>query len=153
MTIIEFSDFRCPFCGRVQPVVQAVLKSYGSDVRLVFRDFPLSLDVDGTMAAIAGHCADEQGSFWRLHDWMFDHQRSLTASEIEEAAALLGIDRPRFERCLDSGKYLDLISASHRDGEKAGVTGTPAFFINGTMLKGAQPLEAFKTVIDRALAR
>jgi protein-disulfide isomerase len=130
-----------------------VLRTYGSDVRLVFRDFPLSFHGDAAKAAEAGHCADELGKFWALHDWMFDNQQRLSTAALTEAAASLGMDRARFEKCLQSGKYRDVVEANQRDGEKAGVTGTPAFFINGTMLKGALPFSEFKTVIDRALAR
>src|SRR5437763_208411 len=139
VTIVEFSDFQCPYCARAQPVMQEVLKTYGSDVRLVFRDFPLSFHGDAAKAAEASHCADEVGKFWALHDWMFDNQRNLSVDELKAAAATLGLDRARFDRCLESGKYRELVQSNQRDGEKAGVTGTPAFFINGTMLKGALP--------------
>jgi protein-disulfide isomerase len=153
VTIIEFSDFQCPYCARAQPVVQELLKRYGDDVRLVFRDFPLEFHGDAAHAAEASHCADELGKFWALHDWMFDNQHNLSVDEIKQAASSLGLDRARFDKCLDSGKYRDVVATNHRDGERAGVTGTPAFFINGVMLKGALPLEEFKLVIDRALSR
>jgi protein-disulfide isomerase len=153
VTIVEFSDFQCPYCARARPVLEQVMKQYGSDVRLVFRDFPLSFHDNAAKAAEAGHCADEQGRFWAMHDWMFENQSKLTVSELKDAAPGLGIDRKKFDQCLDSGKYGDVVTQNERDGEKAGVSGTPAFFIDGEMLSGAQPFEKFKAAIDRALAR
>jgi protein-disulfide isomerase len=153
VTIVEFSDFQCPFCSRTQPVVQEVLKRYDGQVRVVFRDFPLSFHGDAAKAAEAGHCADELGRFWALHDWMFDHQHNLSVDELKGAAGQLGLDRKKFDACLDSGRFADAVSANQQDGQKAGVTGTPAFFINGAMIKGAQPFDEFKTAIDRALGK
>jgi protein-disulfide isomerase len=153
VTIVEFSDFQCPFCARTQPVVQEVLKRYDGKVRIVFRDFPLSFHGDAAKAAEAGHCADELGRFWPLHDWMFDHQHNLAVDDLKGAATQLGLDRKKFDACLDSGRYADAVAANQKDGEKAGVTGTPAFFINGAMIKGAQPFSEFQAIIDRALAK
>ena len=153
VTIVEFSDFQCPFCARTQPVVQELLKRYDGQVRVVFRDFPLSFHGDAAKAAEAGHCADELGRFWPLHDWMFDHQHNLSVAELKGAAAQLGLDKEKFDHCLDSGRYAQTVSANQKDGEKAGVTGTPAFFINGAVIKGAQPFDEFKTLVDQALAK
>ena len=153
VTIVEFSDFQCPFCARTQPVVQELLKRYDGQIRIVFRDFPLSFHGDAEKAAEAGHCADELGRFWPLHDWMFDHQHNLSIAELKGAAAQLGLDKQKFDGCLDSGRYAQVVSTNQKDGEKAGVTGTPAFFINGAVIKGAQPFDEFKTLVDQALAK
>jgi protein-disulfide isomerase len=153
VTIVEFSDFQCPFCARGKKVMDEVVKTYGADVRLVFRDFPLSFHENAEKAAEAGHCAEEQGKFWEMHDWMFDNQQSLAAGELKGAAKKLGLDGKKFDQCLDTGKYADAVAANQRAGEEAGVRGTPAFFINGTSLSGAQPFEKFKGEIDRALGK
>ena len=153
VTIVEFSDFQCPFCARTQPVVQELLKRYDGKVRVVFRDFPLSFHGDAAKAAEAGHCADELGRFWPMHDWMFDHQHNLSVDELKGAAVQLGLDKQKFDSCLDSGRFADAVAANQKDGEKVGVTGTPAFFINGAVIKGAQPFDEFKNIVDQALAK
>jgi len=130
-----------------------VVKTYGTRVRLVFRDFPLSFHEHAQKAAEAGHCAEEQGKFWEMHDWMFDNQASLAAGDLKGAAKKLGLDGKKFDQCLDTGKYADAVAENQRAGEEAGVRGTPAFFINGTSLSGAQPFEKFKGEIDRVLGK
>ena len=153
ITIVEFSDFQCPYCARGRQVIDRVLKEYGKDVRVVFRDFPLPFHEQAQKAAEASHCADEQGRFWELHDWMFDHQSELAVGDLKAAARKLGLDGHRFDECVDSSKYGPAVEANQREGEKVGVRGTPAFFINGTSLSGAQPFERFKAEIDRVLGR
>jgi protein-disulfide isomerase len=153
VTIVEFSDFQCPYCARGKRVIDRVLAEYGKDVRVVFRDFPLAFHDKAQKAAEAGHCAEEQGRFWEMHDWMFDHQDALAVGDLKGAAKKLGLDGKKFDACIDGGKYGDAVAANQRDGAKAGVSGTPAFFVNGTSISGAQPFERFKTLIDRALGR
>jgi protein-disulfide isomerase len=149
--IVEFSDFQCPFCARGRQVMDQVLSSYDKDVRLVHRDFPLSFHEFAEKAAEAGRCADEQNKFWAMHDWMFDNQRNLSVSDLKQAAVSLSLDAPKFSECLDSGKYLDAVKSDAKAGERAGVRGTPAYFVNGRFLNGAQPLEKVKAEVDRAL--
>jgi protein-disulfide isomerase len=151
ITIVEFSDFQCPFCGRAQPVLERVMKEYPREVRLVFRDFPLSFHADAQRAAEAGHCADEQQKFWPLHDWIFQHQGELGAEQLAAAAAQLGLDARRFDACMTTHKYQQVVEDNQAAGERAGVTGTPAFFVNGEPLTGAQPFEKFHEVIERKL--
>lgn len=153
VTIVEFSDFQCPYCSRGQKVMEEVVKAYGDRVRLVFRDFPLSFHEHARRAAEAGQCAHEQGKFWALHDWMFEHQSSLDAAALSGAAKQLGLDGKRFNACLDGGKQAGTVAESMKVGEQAGVRGTPAFFVNGVFISGAQPFEKFQAEIDRALAR
>jgi protein-disulfide isomerase len=151
ITIVEFSDFQCPFCARAQPVLERVMKEYGGKVRLVFRDFPLSFHADAERAAEAGHCADEQQQFWPMHDWIFQHQGELGAEQLAAAAAQLGLDGKRYGACMAAHKYQQVVEDNQAAGEKAGVTGTPAFFVNGEPLTGAQPFEKFHDIIERRL--
>ncbi len=152
VTIIEFSDFQCPFCSRGRKVLDEVVKSYGDKVRVVFRDFPLEFHDKAQKAAEAGHCAHDQGKFWQMHDWMFDNQDKLEVEGLKAGARQIGLDGASFDTCLTSGKHAEEVKRHVRDGQKVGVRGTPAFFINGVMLSGAQPFDKFKTQIDHSLA-
>ena len=153
VTIVEFSDFQCPFCARGRQVMDQVLKAYDGKVRLVFRDFPLSFHEHAVKAAEAGQCANEQGKFWPMHDWMFENQGALADGDLKEAAKKLGLDGVRFDQCMTTSKYAGVVADSMKAGEKAGVKGTPAFFVNGIFLSGALPFEKFKDEIDKALTR
>ncbi len=152
VTIVEFSDFECPFCSRATDTVKQVVESYGNKVRLVFRHYPLPFHKSAQKAAEAGACADDQGSFWKLHDAMFANQEDLSVDSLKKMARDAGLDGAKFDACLDSGAKAELVKKDLEEGKKAGVSGTPAFFINGQRLSGAQPPEAFKDLIDAALA-
>lgn len=160
VTIVEFSDFQCPYCGRfVQQTLPQILSNYGDKVRFVFMNFPLtSIHENAQKAAEAGECANEQGAFWQFHDIMFQNQSALTVDNLKSYAAQLNLDTAKFNECLDSGKMADAVAADMAVAEKAatdaGLTrfGTPAFFINGNSLQGAQPYDVFKAAIDAALA-
>ncbi len=152
VTIVEFSDFQCPYCAHGRQTIDQVMKAYDGKVRVVFRDFPLSFHEHAEKAAEAGQCANEQGKFWEMHDWMFDNQGSLTLEGLQGAAQKLGLDSAKFNACLSSGKFASTVAANQKAGEAAGVRGTPAFFINGVFLNGAQPFDKFKEEIDRLLA-
>jgi len=153
VTIVEFSDFECPFCGRVMPAVEKVMKDYEGKVRLVFRQYPLDFHPHAGKAAEAALCAADQGKFWELHDKMFASQKELEVEKLKDYAKATGLDSLKFDACLDSGGKKALVDADQKAGSEAGVNGTPAFFINGILLSGAQPYEKFKDVIDRELAR
>jgi protein-disulfide isomerase len=153
VTIVEFSDFECPFCSRGKEAMEQVLAAYPGKVRVVFRDFPLTFHQNAAKAGEAGHCADEQGKFWEMHDWMFDNQRSLDVASLGNGAAAIGLDRGKFDACLSSGRHAGKVAGNMADGQKVGVSGTPAFFVNGVMISGAQPFEKFKEIIDRELAK
>ncbi|WP_317987917.1 DsbA family protein [Hyalangium gracile] len=153
VTIVEFSDFQCPFCSRAKNTVDEVVKSYGDQVRLVFRHFPLSFHKEAPKAAEASACAADQNKFWEYHDKLFANQQALTVDDLKKHAADLGLDTARFNECLDSGKKAELVKKDMADGEKVGVSGTPAFFINGIVLSGAVPAEEFKTIIDSELKK
>jgi protein-disulfide isomerase len=154
VTIVEFSDFECPFCSRVVPALEQVTKTYGDKVRLVFRQFPLtSIHPNAQKAAEAALCAHEQGKFWELHDEMFKDQRALGVAQLKEKATGLGLDAAAFNACLDAGKHAAQIQADVAAGSQAGVTGTPAIFVNGRLLNGAVPFEQIAEVINQELAR
>jgi protein-disulfide isomerase len=152
ITIITFSDYQCPFCKRGEAVVEEVMKAYGDKVRLVFRDYPLPMHPQARGAAEAAACANAQGKFWEYHDKLFANQSALGEDKLKEYAQQLGLDQKKFDQCLADKPNRAAIDKDLADGAKAGVNGTPAFFINGRMLSGAQPLEKFKEVIDDELA-
>jgi len=152
VTIVEFSDFQCPYCSKASKVAEQVLTAYAGKVRLVFRDFPLPFHDKAQKAHEAGRCAGDQGKFWELHDWMFANQGKLDVPAIKEAAKGLGIDAAKFDACVDGGTYAAKVKADLEAGAEIGVNGTPAFYINGKQLAGAQDFEKFKEAIDAELA-
>jgi protein-disulfide isomerase len=152
ITIVEFSDYECPFCGRAEPTVKDVLEKYKGKVRLVYREFPLAMHPHAQKASEAALCAHEQGKFWEMHAKLFDNQRNLEVGDLKGYAKALALDSGKFDECLDSGAKAKEIALSQKAGEEAGVNGTPAFFINGRPLFGAVPLDRFKDVIDAELA-
>jgi protein-disulfide isomerase len=151
--MIEFSDFQCPFCERAFPTLARVLNDYGDKIHFVYRHFPLNGHPQARPAAEAAACAAEQGKFWPYHDRLFGDQSKLGDADLKKSAAALGMDAAQFNACVDSRKYKDEVDADIRAGEEVGVNGTPAFFINGRELTGAQPYEAFKSIIDDELAK
>ena len=154
VTIVEFSDFQCSYCKRVVNILEQVLERYPDKVKLAFRDFPIvNIHPQAEKAAEAAHCAAEQGKFWEFHDLLFDKQDTIPTTNFAEHAKTLGLDVSTFQTCIDGRKYQEKIELNYAAGVKAGVSGTPAFFINGRLLSGAQPLEAFKAVIDEELER
>jgi protein-disulfide isomerase len=154
VTIVEFSDFECPYCSRVLPSLRQVMENYSDTVRVVFRQFPLnSIHPRAQKAAEASLCADDQGKFWEMHDAMFEEQKSLEVAQLKEKAARLELDAEAFASCLDDGKYAEQVAADLQEGSAAGVSGTPAMFINGRFLNGAVPYETLKDIIDRELER
>jgi protein-disulfide isomerase len=154
VTIVEFSDFECPFCNRVVPTLEKVKESYGDDVRIVFKQFPLRrIHPHAQKAAEASLCARDQGKFWELHDAMFADQKALTVEGLKAKAQSVGLDRQAFDECLDSGRYEEAVDEDLREGTIAGVSGTPALFVNGRMLSGAVPYDSVAEMIDEELER
>jgi protein-disulfide isomerase len=152
VTIIEFSDFECPYCRRVQPTLKRLLKEYEGKIRLVFRDFPLSFHKNAQKAAEAAQCAAEQDQFWPYHDKLFE-QNALATSDLKKYASELSLNTDQFNTCLDSGKYGQEVSNDMKDGQAAGVSATPSFFVNGQPLSGAVPYERFQALVEDALAQ
>jgi len=154
VTIVEFSDFHCPFCKRVLPTLKDLEAKYGDKVKLVFLDFPIEqLHPGARKAHEAARCAAEQGKFWAYHDVLFDKAPRTTAEDLKAYAREVGLDLAKFDQCVVSGKHKELVQKDIDEGARLGVNGTPAFFINGAPLSGAQPLEAFVSVVERELAR
>lgn len=154
VTIVEFSDFQCPFCSRVIGTLKEVVRLYPQQVRLAFRDFPIaSLHPKAPKAAEAARCAGEQGKFWEYHDILFESQAQATTADFKRFAEQLKLDVSRFATCLDSGRHAGAVAADVQEGTRLGITGTPTFFINGRLVVGAQPLEAFQRIIERELRR
>jgi protein-disulfide isomerase len=154
VTIIEFSDFQCPYCQRLAPTLTKIVEDYDDRVRLVFRQFPLrQLHADAEKAAEASLCAAEEDKFWQMHDAMFENYRSLPVDQLKAIAAGLGLDAASFAECLDSGRYSLQVAEDVKAGQQAGVSGTPAIFINGRFLSGAQPYEVITAVIEDELDR
>lgn len=151
VTIVEFSDFECPYCGKVVPTVKQILKEYEGKVRLVFRDFPLGFHQNAQKAAEAAECADDQDKFWEYHYKLFENQKALDVSSLKQYAKDLGLDSSEFNTCLDSGKHEEEVKKDMAEGQSYGVSGTPAFFINGIKVSGAQPFGNFASIIDSEL--
>lgn len=154
VTIVEFSDFQCPFCSRAVPALERIKSEYGPDkVRIVFRDMPLPSHDRAVPAANAAHCANEQGKFWEMHNVLFENQGKLADADLKEHAKKAGVDLAKFTACFDAKKFQGDIDKSRAEAEKLGISATPSFVINGTLLQGAQPFEKFKEKIDRALTK
>lgn len=153
VTIVEFSDFQCPFCSRLVPTIEQVKQKYGDKVRIVFRQFPLNFHQFAQKAAEASLCANEQGKFWQMHDAMFANQQALGVDQLKAKATELGMNADQFNTCLDQGKFASQVQTDLDAGTQAGVNGTPAMFINGRFLSGAQPLGEITKIIDDELQR
>ena len=148
VTIVEFSDYQCEFCARAEPVVKQVLAEYKGKVRVVLQSYPLTIHPLAVKASEAALCAGEQGRYWEMHDRLFASQQALQPVDLKGHGRALGLDAQKFDECLDSGRMTKVVQASQKLGESAGVSGTPAFFVNGRPLFGSQPFERFKELID-----
>ena len=154
VTLVEFSDFQCPFCARVMPTLKRLKEAYGDRVRVVWKDFPLtSIHPQAFKAAEGGQCAREQGKFWEYHDRLFANQQALEPESLKKHAADAGLDAAKFSACLDTAKYGDRVQEQMGVGTSLGVASTPAVFVNGRLVSGAQPYEVFTAVIDEELER
>jgi len=153
ITIIEFADFQCPFCNRIEPALKDVLAQYQGKVKLSYRDFPLSqIHPNAKIAAEASRCALDQGKYWEMHDAMVADQSKLDEAALVKTAVGLGMDHKSFESCLKSGKYEAAVQQDFQAGSDAGVNATPTFFINGEFLSGVQSDADFARIIDRQLS-
>ncbi len=153
VTIVEFSDYECPFCRKVEDTLSEVRKKFADKVRLIYRDFPLPMHQHAAKAAEAARCAEEQGKFWPYHDILFANQTKLDVAGLKANAAKLKLDTKKFDECLDHDKYAEAIKKDSAEGAAVGVRGTPAFFINGRFLDGAQSAQSFEDVIREELDR
>jgi protein-disulfide isomerase len=154
VTLVEFSDFHCPFCKRAQATLKQILDRYPGKVRHVFRDFPVDgLHPQARQAAEAARCAHDQGKFWEYHDVLFTSPPGATSDDLRRFAEQTGLAVQVFEHCILTGTHRVTVQQDLDEGTRLGVTGTPTFFINGRLLTGAQPLEAFARIIEDELSR
>ncbi|MDH3210852.1 MAG: thioredoxin domain-containing protein [Myxococcales bacterium] len=154
VTIVEFSDFQCPYCQRALSVLRELRERYPNDVRIVYRHFPLdAIHPYARTSAEASLCAHDQGKFWPYHDKLFGNPGALTGDDLRRYAAELELEIDRFEQCLAERPHRETVETDAAAGSLAGVTGTPAFFVNGIFVEGAQPASTFAELIDAELAR
>ncbi|HCC83685.1 TPA: hypothetical protein DEP96_02445 [Candidatus Uhrbacteria bacterium] len=153
VVMIEYSDYECPFCGRHNPTMQQLSEKYGDDVAWVLRHFPLSFHPEAMPAANAAECASEQGKFWEFTDIMYANQDSLSSEYYAKVADQLGLKRSQFDDCVKTKKYQSVIDADAATGRTAGVSGTPATFVDGQLISGAVPIDTFTQLIDAAIAK
>jgi protein-disulfide isomerase/Skp family chaperone for outer membrane proteins len=154
VTIVEFSDFECPYCGGLFPTLNKIEQNYKDKIRLVYRQFPLNnIHPNAQKAAEASLCAEDQSKFWQLHDAMFIDQKNLTVENLKAKAASLSLNAATFSSCLDSGKHAAAVRDSLVEGSSVGVDGTPALFINGRFLGGNQPYDEIAKIIEDELLR
>lgn len=152
ITIVEYSEFQCPFCSRVLPDVKKILAEYKGRIRWIVRDFPLSFHDRARPAAVAAKCAAQQGKYWQMYTILFDNQRNLADADLKSYADKIGLDKGKFDKCYSNpGEIEALIERNFQSGSALGVSGTPAFFINGRRLSGAMPYSEFKRVIESEL--
>ena len=151
VTIVEYSDYQCPYCRAVEASLRQVMKKYGDQVRLVYMDFPLAFHQHAMEAAIAARCADEQGQFWTYHDALIENPSLLSTPGLKSTAEQLGLDSLTFDRCLDGRKYESSVIADRTQGERIGAHGTPYFIVGNRSMSGAQPASAFQSAIDEQL--
>jgi len=149
--IVVFNDFECPYCSRLEATFQQLHQLYPTQVELWFRDFPLASHEDARAAHMAARCADDQGRFWAMNDAIFADQTGLATGDLLSRAATLNIDLGQLETCIHLQRHSAAIDADIAAGSAAGVTGTPSSFVNGTLLRGAQPVSAFVELIDGEL--
>ncbi len=158
VTVIEYGDFQCPFCGNFFKNTESILREKyikTGKVKYIYRDF-VFLGDESLWAANAARCAGEQGKFWQYHDYLYgnqsgENQGAFSKSNLKGFAAVLGLDEGKFNSCLDSDKYTAAIQKETKEGGEAGVSGTPASFINGTLYAGALPSATFTQIIDGEL--
>jgi len=153
VTIVQWTDYQCPYCKRVEPTLDALRKTYGKDLRVVLKHNPLSFHDRAMPAALAAEAAGEQGKFWKMHDKLFKNNKALTDANFVKWAKQLGLNSKRFKRDMRSDKIKTRVQEMQAQGVRLGARGTPAFFVNGRFLSGAQPQAAFAKVIDEELTK
>lgn len=152
VTIVEFSDFQCPFCEKAATTLSEVKKKYKGKIKVAFKHFPLSFHKDAQPAAEASMCAQEQGKFWEYHDIVFKNQKNLKPEDLEKYAVQAGANAKKYKECVEGKKYAAYVTQDMAYGDKIGIKSTPTFFINGQLLSGALPYEAFSDAVDEALS-
>jgi len=152
VTMIEYSDFQCPFCQRHVPTLDKILADYKGKVRLIYRHFPLtSIHPNAQKSAEAAECAGEQGKFWEMHDKLFENQTALQVDNLKQYAKDLGLNTSQFNSCLDDGKYASKVNKQASEAQASGITGTPGTWVGDQLVKGAYPYDTFKQLVDAQL--
>ncbi len=152
VTIVMWTDYQCPYCARVQTTLHSLEEQYGKDLRFVHKNNPLGFHPRAMPAALAAGAANRQGKFWKMNDRLFDNQKELTDKNFAKWAKKIGLKVSRFKKDMADPKLEAAIKAEQAEGMRLGARGTPAFFVNGRFLSGAQPLEAFRKLIDEEMA-
>ena len=153
ITIIQFAEYQCPYCGKAGEAVDQVLENYPGKIMMIYRDFPLSFHARAIPAAVAANCAGEQDKYWEMHRLLMSNQRALEESDLTGHATALSLDLAKWNTCRADPAQEAEVNADMEAGAAVGVSGTPAFFVNGIMLSGALPYERFQEIIDRELER
>jgi protein-disulfide isomerase len=151
IVLVEYTDYQCPYCSRAQPTIDAVMERYDGQIRHVFKNLPLPMHQQAQLAGEAALCAQDQGKFWEFHDWLFENQRTMNRESMITQAGELGMNADLFTACISDRTYQERVDADMKEARGFGITGTPGFMINGRVLTGAQPLEAFEAIIDEEL--
>ena len=153
IAVVEFSDFQCPYCGRAVTLLDQISKTYGDQVRIVFKHLPLSIHPKAPAAHAAAEAAHRQGKFWEMHNKIFANQAEMSPEKYRQYAKEIGLDLARFDRDVADASLKQRIDADAAEAERLGVTGTPAFFVNGRYLAGAVPFERIKALLDEDLGK
>jgi protein-disulfide isomerase len=153
IVLVEYTDYQCPFCARVQPTINTLLERYDGQILHVFKNLPLPNHAQAQLAGEAAYCAQDQGQYWQFHDWLFENQRTLNRESMIAQAGEMGMDAEAFEACIEKQTYAGRVVTDAQEARSFGITGTPGFLVNGRVLSGAQPLETFEAVINEELER
>ena len=153
IVFIEYTDYQCPYCDRVQPTIRALRERYGDSMVHVFKNLPLPMHQQATLAAEASFCAQDQGKFWELHDWLFANKNNISRDTMVAQAEALAMDVEAFGACIDARTHQARVQADAAEAGSFGIRGTPGFVVNGRVVTGAQPLEAFIEIMDDELRR
>lgn len=155
VTIVEFSDFQCPFCAEASKLLKKLKTKYGNKVKIAFKQYPLPFHTQAKKAAVAALCMNEQGvdKFWKMHDAMFADQGKLSVTDLKITAKELGANSDQFNKCLDENKYISQVEKDIQEGREVGVKSTPTFFVNGKLVAGALPIDVFSEIIDKELSK
>ena len=154
VTIVEYSDFQCPFCAKGADILKQLKTKYGKKIKIVFKNFPLPFHNQAEKAAVAGLCAHKEGndSFWKMHDKMFAQQDQLSSEGLKTMAKNIGLNEQAFEKCLEDEEILKKVKKDMQEGKEIGVKSTPTFYVNGRLINGAQSIDVFSELIDEQLA-
>jgi protein-disulfide isomerase len=152
ITIVEFTDYQCPYCHRAQGTVDELIAKYGDKIRFVHQDFPLESHPRAFFASRASRCANDQGKYWEYHRGLLKEPSDFSDADLVRRAQQMGLDAGGFKTCVESSKHDTAIRAAHKLGQDLGVSGTPSFFVNGRVLSGARPRQQFEQIIDQELA-